>query len=116
MFSGSQLFLLESVKLKQIINDLTNFEIGLHQWCSTTFEKLHQTYMKHTSSKELTMSILNYLHGKKSSLFELYNLLYKFKIIEKNIISLDENDFIKIRTLEAIIKCIRIRGLHRVWS
>jgi len=121
MFSGSQLFLLENVKLKQVINNLTNFEISLHQWCSTTFEKLHQTYTKHTNSKELTMSILNYLHDKKSSLFELYNLLYKFKIIEKNVINLDENNLIKIRTWRRLLsasgcKKIMIDKNKEYWS
>ncbi len=46
MFTGSQLFLLENVELKQIIDNLSKFEVDLHQWSPIIFEKLHQTYCK----------------------------------------------------------------------
>ena len=73
------------------------------------FEKLHQTYMKHFNSKDLTMSVLNYLHDKKSSLFEFYNLLYKFKIIRENNANSDEN-FLRItRAWRQLLKCIWVQ-------
>jgi hypothetical protein len=121
MFTGAQLFLLENIELKQIIDDLSRFEVDLHQWNAIIFEKLHQTYMKNINSKELTMSVFNHLHHKKSSLFEFYNLLNTFEIIEKHDMNLDENILRKIRAWKRLLnasgcKQIKTDKNNEYWS
>ncbi|CAJ0648786.1 9665_t:CDS:1, partial [Entrophospora sp. SA101] len=109
-YSGKQLFLLNNTELKQIIDNLINFQTNCHEWNLNIFDKLHIAYMIHINNKDLTTSVLKYLHDKKSTLFEFYNLLYKFKIIEKN----SEKDGTVIRKIRAWRQLLNASGCKQI--
>jgi hypothetical protein len=114
MFAGSQLFLLENIELKQKIDELTKFEVNVYQWNPTIFEKLHQTHMKHTNNKDITISVLNYLHNKKSTLFELSNLLCRFNIIEKNHTNLEKLEESILKKIRAWRRLLNASGCKKI--
>jgi len=69
-YSGRELFLLDNLELKKIIEDSSEkIQTTCNSWNTTVFEKLHLTYMKKISNRELTLTVLNYLHKKKATLF-----------------------------------------------
>ncbi|CAJ0906518.1 2139_t:CDS:2, partial [Entrophospora sp. SA101] len=96
--------------LDQIIDNLINFQTNCHEWNQNIFDKLHIAYMIHINNKDLTTSVLKYLHDKKSTLFEFYNLLYKFKIIEKN----SEKDGTVIRKIRAWRQLLNASGCKQI--
>lgn len=120
-YSGRQLFLLENAEMKQIIEKTIIFQVSCSEWDPIIFDKLHSTYMKHFYSKEFTLSVLIYLSNKKSTLFELNNLLYKFNIIEKNDSNFNETTLRKIRAWRQLLKasgCKQIKANedNEYWS
>ena len=77
--------------------------------------------MKNINNRELTLTVLNYLHKKKATLFEFYNLLHKFKVIEGVNPELDDTMLRKIRAWKQLLiasGCKHIKNYknHEYWS
>jgi hypothetical protein len=77
--------------------------------------------MKKISNRELTLTVLNYLHKKKATLFEFYNLLYNFKIIEEIEPGSDDTTLRKTRAWKQLLiasgcKHIKSYKNHEYWS
>jgi hypothetical protein len=78
-YSGSELFLLAHPDIKNSFEETSNkFTTKRSFWNESIFESLHLVYMAHISKKEVTFSVLKFLKSRKSTLFELYNLLENF--------------------------------------
>ncbi|CAJ0648537.1 7841_t:CDS:2 [Entrophospora sp. SA101] len=120
--SGRELFLLDNLELKNIIEEsCVKFQTMCSDWNQMVFEKLHLEYMKNINNKDLTLSVLNHLHKRKSTLFEWHGLLYNFKIIEKNNSILDETMIRKTRAWKQLLmasgcKQIKIYRNKEYWS
>jgi hypothetical protein len=107
-YSGNELFLLNHDNIKKIFKESSSkIVIKRCDWNQKNFEQLHLDYMLHICKKELTISVLNYLKSKKATLFELYNLLQKYQIIEKT--NLNNNETVN-RTIRAWRKLLIASG------
>ena len=120
--SGKELFLFDNLELNHIIEEpLVRFKTMCSDWNQIVFERLHLEYMRNINSKDLTLSVLNHLHKRRSTLFEWHDLLYNFKITEKNNSVLDETMLRKIRAWKQLLvasgcKQIKIYRDKEYWS
>jgi hypothetical protein len=103
-YSGNELFLLNHPEIKSLFEqDSIKITSKKSDWNEHIFEELHFCYMLHISKKELTISLLKYLKLRKSSLFELYNLLRKFNIIEDVNLNFDQTVVRKLRAWRQLL-------------
>jgi hypothetical protein len=97
-YLGDELFLLAHPDIKNAFEKTSaKFTTKRSLWNEYVFENLHLAYMEHMNSKEVTLSVLQFLKSRKSTLFELYNLLKNFSIIKKIYLNPDETIHRNIR-------------------